>query len=219
MDITLGKVLVAIVLIVIIIFIAFAVFTRKQNSTSVHKGSVDNNSAKNINTGSGVIMDKNGKVIGTIDERKQINMTGDANSINNVDDVDGVDKIDEVGKADKDLNSNITIDPVETTNPLVVDAMRAERMESMRFQTPAASRGPNVYPANPPLSQGYYSPFYNTVINDRPGGCFGAATQPTGSISNGTLPMFYNHSYDSVSSFSPDARNQRWYGPHSAYLN
>lgn len=78
---------------------------------------------------------------------------------------------------------------------------------------------PNEYPPNPPMSQGYYSPLYNTVITDLQYGCFGASTQPTGSIPEGRLPLFYNHSIDSVSDISRDTRNQRWYGPHSGYLN
>jgi hypothetical protein len=84
---------------------------------------------------------------------------------------------------------------------------------------------PNVYPLNPPASAGYYSPLFNTVVrgsgygNCTKYGCYGASTQHDGSISNGTLPLFYNHSIDSVSGVSPDVRNQRWYGPHSNYLN
>lgn len=78
---------------------------------------------------------------------------------------------------------------------------------------------PNVYPENPACLYGYYSPLYNTVLNDRHAGCFGAATQPTGSISEGTLPLFYNHEINSMSEISPSARNQQWYGPHSGYLN
>jgi len=66
---------------------------------------------------------------------------------------------------------------------------------------------------------GEYDVFYNTVLNDRYAGCFGAATQPTGSISEGTLPLFYNHSINSMSEVSPAAYNQQWYGPHSGYLN
>jgi hypothetical protein len=83
---------------------------------------------------------------------------------------------------------------------------------------------PNVYPLNPSAGAGYYSPLFNTVVRGGGGGsinygCYGASTQHDGSISNGTLPLFYNHSIDSASEVSPDVRNQRWYGPHSNYLN
>lgn len=77
-------------------------------------------------------------------------------------------------------------------------------------------RIPVLYPSE---HDGEYDVFYNTVLNDRYAGCFGAATQPTGSISEGTLPLFYNHSINSMSEVSPAAYNQQWYGPHSGYLN